>query len=138
MLQLEECCTQNNSATLSWKQPPLSTITVEGYILELDDGNGGPFRVGLIGPLSEDRRVIHPPRCSVSALCGGGDDLNLSDKRRHTMAQCVPSSAPKIWSFLGLSSDLKGLLMPRGPDDCLLYHLGVRLLGVTSRFLSER
>lgn len=46
MLQLEECCTQNNSATLSWKQPPLSTITVEGYILELDDGNGGPFRVG--------------------------------------------------------------------------------------------
>lgn len=49
MLQLEECCTQNNSATLSWKQPPLSTITVEGYILELDDGNGGPFRVGLRG-----------------------------------------------------------------------------------------
>lgn len=48
MLQLEECCTQNNSATLSWKQPPLSTITVEGYILELDDGNGGPFRVGFL------------------------------------------------------------------------------------------
>lgn len=47
MLQLEECCTQNNSATLSWKQPPLSTITVDGYILELDDGNGGPFRVGV-------------------------------------------------------------------------------------------
>lgn len=48
MLQLEECCTQNNSATLSWKQPPLSTIAVDGYILELDDGNGGPFRVGFI------------------------------------------------------------------------------------------
>lgn len=47
MLQLEECCTQNNSATLSWKQPPLSTIAVDGYILELDDGNGGPFRVSL-------------------------------------------------------------------------------------------
>lgn len=47
MLQLEECCTQNNSATLSWKQPPLSTIAVDGYILELDDGNGGPFRVGV-------------------------------------------------------------------------------------------
>lgn len=47
ILQLEECCTQNNSATLSWKQPPLSTIAVEGYILELDDGNGGPFRVGV-------------------------------------------------------------------------------------------
>ncbi|KAG9336727.1 hypothetical protein JZ751_003075 [Albula glossodonta] len=49
MLQLEECCTQNNSATLSWKQPPLSTIAVDGYILELDDGNGGQFRVGVPG-----------------------------------------------------------------------------------------
>ncbi|KAJ8341113.1 hypothetical protein SKAU_G00334040 [Synaphobranchus kaupii] len=49
MLQLEECCTQNNSATLSWKQPPLSTITVDGYILELDDGNGGQFREVYVG-----------------------------------------------------------------------------------------
>ncbi|XP_039642342.1 E3 ubiquitin-protein ligase TRIM9 isoform X3 [Perca fluviatilis] len=49
MLQLEECCTQNNSATLSWKQPPLSTIAVDGYILELDDGNMGPFREVYVG-----------------------------------------------------------------------------------------
>ncbi|KAM8915464.1 E3 ubiquitin-protein ligase TRIM9 isoform 3-T3 [Spinachia spinachia] len=49
MLQLEECCTQNNSATLSWKQPPLTTIAVEGYILELDDGNMGPFREVYVG-----------------------------------------------------------------------------------------
>ncbi|CAL8297452.1 unnamed protein product, partial [Arctogadus glacialis] len=49
MLQLEECCTLNNSATLSWKQPPLSTIAVEGYILELDDGNGGQFREVYVG-----------------------------------------------------------------------------------------
>lgn len=47
ILQLEECCTQSNSATLSWKQPPLSTIAVDGYILELDDGNGGQFRVSV-------------------------------------------------------------------------------------------
>lgn len=45
ILQLEECCTHNNSATLSWKQPPLSTVPAEGYILELDDGSGGQFRV---------------------------------------------------------------------------------------------
>lgn len=49
ILQLEECCTHNNSATLSWKQPPLSTVQVEGYILELDDGNGGQFRVSAGG-----------------------------------------------------------------------------------------
>lgn len=50
ILQLEECCSQTNSATLSWKQPPLSTIAVDGYILELDDGNGGQFRVSVIHP----------------------------------------------------------------------------------------
>ncbi|XP_043112228.1 E3 ubiquitin-protein ligase TRIM9 isoform X7 [Puntigrus tetrazona] len=49
ILQLEECCTQTNSATLSWKQPPLSTIAVDGYILELDDGNGGQFREVYVG-----------------------------------------------------------------------------------------
>ncbi|XP_069806979.1 E3 ubiquitin-protein ligase TRIM9 isoform X6 [Dendropsophus ebraccatus] len=49
ILQLEECCTQNNSATLSWKQPPLSVVQAEGYILELDDGNGGQFREVFVG-----------------------------------------------------------------------------------------
>nr|XP_033808884.1 E3 ubiquitin-protein ligase TRIM9 isoform X1 [Geotrypetes seraphini] len=49
ILQLEECCTDNNSATLSWKQPPLSAVLVEGYILELDDGNGGQFREVFVG-----------------------------------------------------------------------------------------
>ncbi|XP_054571476.1 E3 ubiquitin-protein ligase TRIM9 isoform X11 [Eptesicus fuscus] len=49
ILQLEECCTHNNSATLSWKQPPLSAVAAEGYILELDDGNGGQFREVYVG-----------------------------------------------------------------------------------------
>ncbi|XP_053130073.1 E3 ubiquitin-protein ligase TRIM9 isoform X5 [Hemicordylus capensis] len=49
ILQLEDCCTHNNSATLSWKQPPLSAVQVEGYILELDDGNGGQFREVYVG-----------------------------------------------------------------------------------------
>ncbi|KAM8781912.1 E3 ubiquitin-protein ligase TRIM9 isoform 8-T8 [Rhynchonycteris naso] len=49
ILQLEECCTHNNSATLSWKQPPLSMVPAEGYILELDDGNGGQFREVYVG-----------------------------------------------------------------------------------------
>ncbi|XP_075386995.1 E3 ubiquitin-protein ligase TRIM9 isoform X10 [Tenrec ecaudatus] len=49
ILQLEECCTRNNSATLSWKQPPLSGVAAEGYILELDDGSGGQFREVYVG-----------------------------------------------------------------------------------------
>ncbi|KAM4662595.1 E3 ubiquitin-protein ligase TRIM9 isoform 6-T6 [Discoglossus pictus] len=49
MLQMEECCTHNNSATLSWKQPPMSIVQAEGYILELDDGSGGQFREVFVG-----------------------------------------------------------------------------------------
>ncbi|XP_069591694.1 E3 ubiquitin-protein ligase TRIM9 isoform X3 [Ranitomeya imitator] len=49
ILQMEECCTHKNSATLSWKQPPMSMVQAEGYILELDDGNGGQFREVFVG-----------------------------------------------------------------------------------------
>ncbi|XP_068432941.1 E3 ubiquitin-protein ligase TRIM9 isoform X1 [Clinocottus analis] len=49
LLQLEKCCTRNNSATLAWRvnAPPVSAI--EGYILELDDGNGGQYREVYVG-----------------------------------------------------------------------------------------
>ncbi|XP_018086035.1 E3 ubiquitin-protein ligase TRIM9 isoform X8 [Xenopus laevis] len=49
LLHLEECCNHNNSATLSWKQPSMSMVQTEGYILELDDGNGGQFREVFVG-----------------------------------------------------------------------------------------
>nr|XP_033791411.1 tripartite motif-containing protein 67 [Geotrypetes seraphini] len=49
LLQLEKCCTRNNSVTLAWRMPPFSHNPVDGYILELDDGNGGQFREVYIG-----------------------------------------------------------------------------------------
>lgn len=45
LLQLEKCCTRNNSVTLAWRMPPFAHNPVDGYILELDDGDGGLFRV---------------------------------------------------------------------------------------------
>jgi len=41
-----DCSAENNSVTVAW-QPPNHSF-VEGYVLELDDGSGGEFRVCLI------------------------------------------------------------------------------------------
>ncbi|XP_076872575.1 E3 ubiquitin-protein ligase TRIM9 isoform X2 [Brachyhypopomus gauderio] len=49
LLQLEKCCMQNNSATLAWRITAAQTLPVEGYILELDDGNGGQYREVYVG-----------------------------------------------------------------------------------------
>lgn len=43
MIIPEECNAENNSVTVAWQPPSLSHV--EGYVLELDDGNGGDFRV---------------------------------------------------------------------------------------------
>lgn len=48
LLQLEKCCTRNNSATLAWRVAMPTINPIEGYILELDDGNGGQYRVSTI------------------------------------------------------------------------------------------
>lgn len=48
LLQLEKCCTRNNSVTLAWRTPPFTHSPADGYILELDDGDGGQFRVSQL------------------------------------------------------------------------------------------
>ncbi|XP_036437161.1 tripartite motif-containing protein 67 isoform X1 [Colossoma macropomum] len=49
LLQLEKCCTRNNSVTLAWRITAVQALPVEGYILELDDGNGGQYREVYVG-----------------------------------------------------------------------------------------
>ena len=43
MIVHEECCSENNSVVLSWRADAASFV--EGHVLELDDGGGGPFTV---------------------------------------------------------------------------------------------
>uniref|UniRef100_H3DPA8 Tripartite motif containing 67 n=1 Tax=Tetraodon nigroviridis TaxID=99883 RepID=H3DPA8_TETNG len=49
LLQLEKCCAGNNSATLAWRVAAPPGNPIEGYILELDDGNGGQYREVYVG-----------------------------------------------------------------------------------------
>ncbi|XP_023829829.1 E3 ubiquitin-protein ligase TRIM9-like isoform X3 [Salvelinus sp. IW2-2015] len=49
LLQLEKCCTRNNSATLAWRVSVFPSNPIEGYVLELDDGNGGQYREVYVG-----------------------------------------------------------------------------------------
>lgn len=50
LLLPEECSAENNSVTVAWQAPPGCGAgqrgpAIEGYLLELDDGCGGEFRV---------------------------------------------------------------------------------------------
>ncbi|XP_053499376.1 E3 ubiquitin-protein ligase TRIM9 isoform X1 [Ictalurus furcatus] len=49
LLELEKCCLRNNSATLAWRLITPQPIPIEGYILELDDGNSGQYREVYVG-----------------------------------------------------------------------------------------
>ncbi|KAM9495766.1 tripartite motif-containing protein 67 isoform 2-T2 [Clarias gariepinus] len=49
LLELEKCCLRNNSATLAWRLITPQPLPIEGYILELDDGNGGQYREVYVG-----------------------------------------------------------------------------------------
>ncbi|XP_049868566.1 E3 ubiquitin-protein ligase TRIM9 [Pectinophora gossypiella] len=42
-LAVEACAARGSSCTLAWR-PPAARAAVRGYVLELDDGLGGPFR----------------------------------------------------------------------------------------------
>lgn len=102
MLQLEECCTHNNSATLSWKQPPLSTVQAEGYILELDDGNGGQFRVGITD--WQDGWEVVCFECSQGKPMGGACALLMCGR---TQGKSPASPAERFSDGCGEVKDLR-------------------------------
>lgn len=58
LLQLEKCCTRNNSATLAWRVAAPPSNPIEGYILELDDGNGGQYRVSTTQKHTESEYIL--------------------------------------------------------------------------------
>ena len=44
----DDCSAENNTVTVCWQ--PQAGSAVEGYVLELDDGNEGDFRVSTKVP----------------------------------------------------------------------------------------
>ena len=64
----EECSAENNSVTVAWQAPQgygpgQRAPAIEGYLLELDDGCGGEFRVSWSSPASASslRAGLPPP-----------------------------------------------------------------------------
>lgn len=53
----EDCSAENNSVTVAWQAP--SHSFVEGYVLELDDGSGGEFRVSSRLDLARPLVLMH-------------------------------------------------------------------------------
>ena len=46
----EDCSAENNSVTVAWQAPNHSFV--QGYVLELDNGSGGEFRVSFFFTVS--------------------------------------------------------------------------------------
>lgn len=59
----EDCSAENNSVTVAWQAPSHSFI--EGYVLELDDGSGGEFRVSKF---IFKRKIFLPCRKCISEI----------------------------------------------------------------------
>lgn len=54
----DECSAENNTVTIAW-QPHTGSV-VDGYGLELDDGNEGDFRVSYVVNSMISASVITP------------------------------------------------------------------------------
>ncbi|KAL4673853.1 hypothetical protein H8959_017787 [Pygathrix nigripes] len=88
LLQLEKCCTRNNSVTLAWRMPPFTHSPVDGYILELDDGAGGQSREVYVGKETLCTSTVFTstapttPESKLSTLLVSGLTVKLSSCRR--------------------------------------------------------
>uniref|UniRef100_G3TK90 E3 ubiquitin-protein ligase TRIM9 n=1 Tax=Loxodonta africana TaxID=9785 RepID=G3TK90_LOXAF len=103
LLQLEKCCTRNNSVTLAWRMPPFTHSPVDGYILELDDGDGGQFRhvIGVDSLL--DNQSIHGKTFNAECrLLTGKDPASLSP---------LSPSSPVAWFTFDPNSGHRDIIL---------------------------
>uniref|UniRef100_A0A667GDE7 Tripartite motif containing 9 n=1 Tax=Lynx canadensis TaxID=61383 RepID=A0A667GDE7_LYNCA len=114
---VEECCTHNNSATLSWKQPPLSTVPAEGYIMELDDGNGGQFREVYVGKetmcTAFNKTGVSQYSKTLVLQTSEGKPFSNTDSEEQTLPFPVPSERLPLRRMSPFSSTLN--LQPSFP-----------------------
>jgi len=65
------CHVDNNVITIAWQQGHVLTGNDVSYALELDDGDAGPFRVGVI------RQTFSFTSMKYSGIRGGAQTLNV-------------------------------------------------------------
>ena len=62
----DECSAENNTVTLAWR--PQRGATIDGFVLELDDGSGGAFRVSQT--VNSQSLPLHCPEAHANYFKG--------------------------------------------------------------------
>lgn len=96
----EECSAENNSVTVAWQPPPGHGIVgcagqrgpaIEGYLLELDDGCGGEFRVN--NKFFAERRV----HCSTNIVRRSVNDTRRIEVVFHRESSCLNELSRRVF-----------------------------------------
>lgn len=167
----EECSAENNSVTVAWQPPPGHGIVgcagqrgpaIEGYLLELDDGCGGEFRVNkkffaqrrvyrstnIVRRLANDTRrievVFHRESSCLNELSRRVFDQEVYCGRETICTvdglhfNSLYNARVRAFNSAGEGeySELIGLQTAEGESPFFLYFLTLRLASLDPVFLS--
>lgn len=117
----EECSAENNSVTVAWQPPPGHGIigcagqrgpAIEGYLLELDDGCGGEFRVSKHPPIYPEEIVLPLPPGETL-----GSDLEAFSRSPANSSTLHSSDSPSFFCWRPVPVFLYRALLRPSRDD---------------------